>query len=633
MAVEDQLQLNPIRIGGRDRGTDVSFYFDQFEDRKPPEPLPYSVSRELLWQFFATINICVAVWYIHWRWTESLNWDALWFSIPLVVAESLAVIGTILFTFNLWAVRDTKRKSPPSDIQQCVRNPDETPSRPVSVDVFFPTYDEDPELVRLSILDAKALNYPSPIDVRIHVLDDGSRDEMAKVASEESVAYITRTGNEGFKAGNMRNAMEKTSGDFIVICDADTRPFPTLLENTLGYFRDSQVAWVQTPQWFFDVPEGARLHALMERKLGVVGRWAGKLLEGVLGPITLGRDPFVNDPQMFYDIIQRRRNWANASFCCGAGSIHRREAVLEAALKTYSEQIRDQVDQIAKDVDDADIRSDLEGALTHQVVQETEFTPYKFHVSEDIYTSIVLHSDQERRWKSVFHPNVESKMLSPQDLETWTIQRFKYAGGSLDIAIHDNPLLRPGLSLSQRILYAGTFFSYLACVWNIVFLVAPAVYLFTGIAPISAYSMDFFRHFVPFVFMNELAFMIGTWGISAWDGKASYLYFFPVNFRALWTVIRGEEIRFPTTAKDRKDGTYGHLVVPQLAVIGLTLAGLAWCGARIYTGAEFDSAAVLSNAFWGLNNVMMMMGIVFAAYWRPNRDTPNKVEPCRAELA
>jgi hypothetical protein len=53
--------------------------------------------------------------------------------------------------------------------------------------------------------------------------------------------------------------MEQTSGDFIVICDADTRLLPTILEHTLGYFRDPDVAWVQTPQWFYDIPEGVAL--------------------------------------------------------------------------------------------------------------------------------------------------------------------------------------------------------------------------------------------------------------------------------------------------------------------------------------------------------------------------------------
>ena len=64
-------------------------------------------------------------------------------------------------------------------------------------------------------------------------------------------------------------------------------------------------------------------------------------------------------------------------------------------------------------------------ALRTAAVTEEVLTPYKFHVSEDIYTSIVLHSDREREWKSYQHPYVESKMLSPQDLLTWTIQRYK----------------------------------------------------------------------------------------------------------------------------------------------------------------------------------------------------------------
>ena len=84
----------------------MDFYFDKFEDRVPPEPIPYSLVRELLWQLLATINLVVGAWYIHWRWTDSLNYDAIWFAYPLVIAESLAYIGLALFTFNLWKVKD-----------------------------------------------------------------------------------------------------------------------------------------------------------------------------------------------------------------------------------------------------------------------------------------------------------------------------------------------------------------------------------------------------------------------------------------------------------------------------------------------------------------------------------------------
>ena len=110
------------------------------------------------------------------------------------------------------------------------------------MDLFIATYSEDTELVRLSIRDALKMAYPYPIDYRIHVLDDGRRPEMKAVCDEEGVNYISRQTNIGFKAGNLRNGLEQTDGDFIVICDADTRVFPTLLSHTLGYFRDPDVA-------------------------------------------------------------------------------------------------------------------------------------------------------------------------------------------------------------------------------------------------------------------------------------------------------------------------------------------------------------------------------------------------------
>lgn len=592
-------------------------YFIQFEDETPPEPIPYSMTRELLWQFLATVALVLGLWYIVWRWGWSLNYDALWFAIPLVVAETLAYIGLIFFAINLWKIDDVEMLAPPARISDCLETEETGYDRPLKVDIFFPTYDEDPELVRLSILDAKKVRYPCPIDISIHVLDDGKRAVMKEVAEQEEVNYISRDNNIGFKAGNLRNAMEQTNGDFIVICDADTRPFPTILEHTLGYFRDPQVAWVQTPQWFFELPPGKPLPDMLTRYLGSFGRKIGLLTEKVFGPVMVGRDPFVNDPQMFYDVIQRRRNWANASFCCGAGSIHRREAVMEVALRTFADTVDRLTTGVTDEIEDVGLRQDLDEAMRKELILETEITPYKFHVSEDMYTSIVLHSDKEKTWKSVFHPGVESKMLSTQDLPSWTIQRFKYAGGTLDILFHDNPLFEKGLSFPQKLMYGATFWSYLGCIYNIVFLAAPIIYLFTGIAPVSAYSMDFYKHILPFLFCNTLAQMVGTWGISAWSGQSSYLSFFSINFRALWTVLRGKKISFPVTPKLRQEGTFYKLVLPQMAVMALTALGLLYSSTQALLGADIDISGLITNMFWGLNNILAMSGIVYAAFWKP----------------
>ncbi len=597
----------------------MEFYFSKYESRKPPLPSEYNRTRELVWQFLVSICLILGAWYIWWRWNYSLNLEALWFSIPLVIAESAAYVGLILYAFNLWKIEDIPAKSPPYKITECVGPNNNYEDRPISVDVFFPTYDEEPELVRLSIIDAKKIEYPHSIKILIHILDDGKRDSMKRVAVEEGVNYITRDNNIGFKAGNMRNAMEQTAGDFIVICDADTRPFPSILKNTLGYFKDPQVAWVQTPQWFFDIHEGLNLRFKLKKMFGIVGYHIGNGIEKLFGEIKIGKDPLSNDPIQFYDIIQRRRNWANAAFCCGAGSIHRREAVMEAALKNFSTQINNIAKIVTSDIDDLSLKRDLTEEIKKQMIYETEFTPYKFHVSEDFYTSIVLHGDDAREWKSVYHPYVESKMLSPQDLLSWTIQRFKYAGGTLDICIHDNPLVNSKMTVKQKLMYSATFYSYFGALWNVVFILAPIIYFFTEIPPVSAYSAEFFYHFIPFYLMSEIAFRVGTYGIPTWSGRAGYLSFFPVNLRAIWTVLKGEKIKFPTTPKDIQGGTHFRIVIPQFLVMVLTIAGILFSIGRILLGYADNIGGFMANVYWALLNALAMWKMIRAAFFNYER--------------
>lgn len=599
----------------------MSFYFEQFEHRVPPAPLKNAPIAQTLAQICLIIAIITGAWYIQWRWTSSINIDALWIALPLILAETGAYIGLVLFVFTIWRVDDIEQQSPPSCITECHSGENRAPT-PVSVDVFFPTFDEDVELVRLSLRDAASISYPHNITIKTHVLDDGNRPEMHALATEMGCNYITRDNNIGFKAGNMRNAMEQTSGDFILICDADTRPFPTILEQTLGYFRDPDVAWVQTPQWFFDLPEGKRLPDTLQGKFGSVGSRFGQGIEKVFGEVKVGEDPFVNDPKLFYDVILRRRNWANASFCCGAGSIHRREAVMQAALRHFSKEVdklaESQSEELKKLTGEIEPDSNIRQLITQKIAHEKEFTPYKFHVSEDIYTSIELHSDTKRKWKSVLHPEVQSKMLSPQDLMTWTVQRFKYAGGTLDIALNDNFLFRKGLSFPQRMMYASTIWSYFGGVWNVVFLTAPLVFLFFAIAPVSAYSIDFYKHIFPFLFMTELGSMLALWGLSGRKAKFSYLAFFPVNLKAIWTVLRGKKISFPVTSKERQDGNFASLVWPQASIMLLTAIGIAFAWMQFFLGnPKFDLAGLLINSFWGLNNILALSGIVLAAFWRP----------------
>ena len=91
------------------------------------------------WQVLAVAALILGANYIYWRWTASLNTDALWYAIPLVLAETLAWIGTVLFTINLWKEQDPPQSPPPGEINECLSPEEAVEPRPVKVDLFIAT--------------------------------------------------------------------------------------------------------------------------------------------------------------------------------------------------------------------------------------------------------------------------------------------------------------------------------------------------------------------------------------------------------------------------------------------------------------------------------------------------------------
>jgi cellulose synthase (UDP-forming) len=595
----------------------ASWYFSRFEGRVPEEPVAPSAARDFVFQALAVLATALGTWYLAWRWSASLNPDALLFSVAIVAAETLAFVGAVLFFLSIWRIEDPAPRPPPRTVNETRSEPLRR-DRPLEVDVLVTTCDEPVELVRLSVRDAKRLAYPHPLTVRVHVLDDGRRAAMRAMAEEEGVGYLTRATNAGYKAGNLRNGLERTHGDFVVVCDADTRPLPGLLAETLGYFRDPDVAWVQTPQWFYDVDPGTPLPEWLaaRARLGRVGRGLGRLVELLVGRVAVGADPLGTDPRAFYDVLQRGRNWCNAAFCCGAGSVHRREAIMDGAVRKFVADVA-RARRPADEVPDPELREDLARALASQAARRAELSPFALHVSEDIYTSIRLHADPGRRWRSVYHPRVQTRMLSPQDLLAWNIQRFKYAGGTLDIALRDSPLRMRGLTGWQKVMYGSTIYGYLAPFWTVPLVLAPLAFLFLGVTPVRAFDGTFYAHVLPFLVASRLAFLAGTWGVSTRRSEQYHLASFWVNLKALFHVLAGRPIRFRVTPKIAETRRCLSLVAPHLVLLALIAAGIAYRGARIASGAApQEIAAYVTNVFWSLYNALCFLPAVLAAAGR-----------------
>jgi cellulose synthase (UDP-forming) len=270
--------------GGPD-STEEGYHMKKLTLEKPPIHITV----------IAIAYVICGAWYFGWRLT-AVNWHLPLFSIPLYCAELFGFVTGLLYllmTYRL-AVRTVQAPIPDA-----------------TVDVFVPTYNESVELVRRTLLAAKNIRYPH----KTWMLDDGHREEMEALARELGCEYLARSENRNAKAGNLNNALKYSNGDFIAIFDADHAARKDFLDKTLGYFADPTVAFVQTPQDFYNVDS-------FNHRMGGRRVW--------------------NEQSLFFKVIQRGKDTWNATFFCGSCAVLRRSA-LEAiggfATETVTEDI------------------------------------------------------------------------------------------------------------------------------------------------------------------------------------------------------------------------------------------------------------------------------------------------------
>jgi cellulose synthase (UDP-forming) len=98
------------------------------------------LSKRTLWfRYLAEINLILGAWYLYWRIFHSLDFQALWLSIPLLCAEIYSYLGGAMFTIGLWRPLERQIKSLP------YLNPPLLLAEWPTVDVFITCYNEPPE--------------------------------------------------------------------------------------------------------------------------------------------------------------------------------------------------------------------------------------------------------------------------------------------------------------------------------------------------------------------------------------------------------------------------------------------------------------------------------------------------------
>lgn len=222
--------------------------------------------------------------YFSWR-INAFNHDAMIFSWIFFLAELYGFLMVLSSAIVIW--RLTIRKTIP-------------PEKRLMVDVFVPIYNESVNLVSKTLNAAIHMDYPHTT----WLLDDGNNPKMKQLAKNMGCKYLARTSNEDAKAGNLNHALKFAKGDFIAMFDADHIPNRKFLIKTLGYFKDKKVAFVQTPQDFYNINSFQHRYDYIKNLI-----W--------------------DEQSIFFKIIQRGKDACNSVFLCGSCVVMRRSALDE----------------------------------------------------------------------------------------------------------------------------------------------------------------------------------------------------------------------------------------------------------------------------------------------------------------
>lgn len=256
---------------------------NQVKTLQPSEPIIKLIrrpERRYLAGLFYVYAVSAAF-YLPWR-IMVTNWDA-WLGPPTLALEIFGIITTTLALLVLRGVYEPERR-----LTLAQRD----------IDVFITTYNEPLDILKPTLKAALAIRGAR----RVLVLDDGNRTSVRRLCKRLGADFYGRRTNLHAKAGNLNNGLAHSTAEFVITLDVDHIPRPDFVERTLAYFEDPRLAFVQTPQTYYN-----RSSFLFRRHRRDQGYWS--------------------EQQMFYDVIQVAKNRWNSSFFVGTSAMLRRRAL------------------------------------------------------------------------------------------------------------------------------------------------------------------------------------------------------------------------------------------------------------------------------------------------------------------
>jgi len=623
--------------------------------------------------------------YIVWRWVGSMNWSAWWIAVPLVVAETYSVIDSLLFGLTMWKLLRRNAPLPPPDgatvdvfittynepdemvlataeAAKAIRYPHTTwilddgnradlAAAAAQRDIGYLTRSADwsdkPRHAKagnlnnalmetdgefILVLDADQVPEPEILDRTLGYFRD---PHMALVQTPQYFHNVPFSDPLGSQAplfyGPIQQGKDGWNAAYFCGSNAVLRRDPLMRMGINGYVRAIEDGIKRTLYAADKIIKQARTHVDSDQPEAL------EALNSVRRAVREARQE-----------LRQKRHLGDITF----DFQQKIDAAARTVVDTHVSTMRADLEEIAAlnehpettatavIFDDEALESLASrewsplGALESiramiravDVGRDDEAQPLlpmaTISVTEDMATCMRMHS---MGWRSAYHHEILARGLAPDDVRTMLTQRLRWAQGTIQVMLRENPLLQRGLSIGQRLMYWATMWSYLAGFAALAYIAAPAIFLIFGIMPVSAYSWDFFGRLIPFLILNQLMFIIISRGTPTWRGQQYSLALFPVWIRACVTAFRNvyfdRPLGFAVTPKTKQEqgAIPWHLVRWQLAAIALLVVASVIGIVQLYFGA-ISVLGVGVNLFWVLFDLVILSVVFQAVRYRGHQE-------------
>lgn len=250
-------------------------------------------------------------------------------------------------------------------------------------------------------------------------------------------------------------------------------------------------------------------------------------------------------------------------------------------------------------------------------------------LAEDLVTSIRLHA---AGWKSVYVPEVLSRGLVPADLDSFLRQQLKWSRGVHDVLFREYPRAFRRLAAHQKISYLMIGSYYVVGLTTLIYLSIPLIYLWFGAQPAMLLLAEYLQHALPIGIIGAVVYrFVQRWLCDPvrergwhWRGTLLKIGSWNVFLRGLILAVRGVDVPYIPTRKERHRGRFRTLAKVPLLTIGLSIVTIAWTFFRQLFIVPESEVLITTEVTMGMVmflmiNIVLMSGRVYAA-WVDSRE-------------